>query len=50
MGQVYRARDLRLGRDIALKTLPESFIRDPEHTARLEREAQVLAAFNYSNS
>jgi serine/threonine protein kinase len=49
MGEVYRALDRRLGRDIALKTLPESFIKDPEHVARFEREAQVLAAFNHPN-
>ena len=49
MGEVYRARDARLGRDIALKTLSESFIKDPEHIARFEREAQVLASFNHPN-
>jgi serine/threonine protein kinase len=49
MGEVYRARDRRLERDIALKILPESFIKDPEHIARFEREAQVLASFNHPN-
>src|SRR5713226_9184251 len=49
MGEVYRARDVRLGRDVALKTLPETFVKDPERMARFEREAQVLAAFNHPN-
>src|SRR5438552_4543930 len=49
MGEVYRARDVRLGRDVALKTLPECFIKDPERMVRFEREAQVLAAFNHPN-
>jgi serine/threonine protein kinase len=44
MGQVYRARDTRLGRDVALKTLPDSFTHDPERLARFRREAQVLAS------
>ncbi len=46
---MYRARDVRLGRDVALKTLPETFVKDPERLARFEREAQVLAAFNHPN-
>ena len=49
MGEVYRARDLRLGRHVALKTLPEAFVKDPERMARFEREAQVLASFNHPN-
>ena len=47
MGEVYRARDRKLGRDVALKVLPELFAADPERLARLHREAQVLAALNH---
>ena len=47
MGEVYRARDTRLGRDVAIKTLPDAFVADPERTARFEREAQLLAALNH---
>jgi serine/threonine protein kinase len=46
MGEVYRARDLTLGRDVALKILPESFTTDPDRVARFRREAQVLASLN----
>jgi serine/threonine protein kinase/Tol biopolymer transport system component len=49
MGEVYRARDLRLGRDVAIKILPEVFNRDPERLARFEREARVLAALTHPN-
>jgi serine/threonine-protein kinase len=49
MGEVYRARDIKLGRDAALKVLLESFATDPERGARMEREAQVLAALNHPN-
>jgi len=49
MGEVYRARDPRLGRDVALKVLPEVFARDAERMARFEREAQVLASLNHPN-
>ena len=47
MGQVYRARDTRLGRDVALKTLPDSFTDAPERLARFRREAQLLASLNH---
>jgi serine/threonine protein kinase len=49
MGEVYRARDQRLNRDVALKTLPDLFALDPDRRARFEREAQVLASLNHSN-
>src|SRR2546422_176177 len=49
MGEVYRARDTRLDRDVALKVLPESFAHDAERMARLEREAHVLASLNHPN-
>ena len=49
MGEVYRARDSRLGRDVALKVLPEAFARDPDRMVRFEREAKVLAALNHPN-
>jgi Tol biopolymer transport system component len=47
MGEVYRARDATLGRDVALKILPESFARDADRVARFWREAQVLASLNH---
>ncbi len=47
MGQVYRARDTKLNRDVALKILPDSFATDPERLARLTREAQTLASLNH---
>jgi len=47
MGEVYRARDPKLGREVALKVLPDSFASDSERTARFRREAQVLAALNH---
>ena len=47
MGEVYKARDARLKRDVALKVLPEAFANDPERLARFEREAEVLASLNY---
>ena len=43
MGEVYRARDTKLGRNVAVKVLPEVFASDPDRLARLHREAQVLA-------
>jgi serine/threonine protein kinase/Tol biopolymer transport system component len=49
MGEVYRARDTKLKRDVALKALPEVFAGDTERMARFEREAQVLAALNHPN-
>jgi len=49
MGEVYRARDTNLNRDVALKVLPESFTRDPDRLARFTREAQVLASLNHPN-
>ena len=49
MGEVYRARDTKLGRDVALKILPFEFTNDPERVARFQREAQVLASLNHPN-
>jgi serine/threonine-protein kinase len=49
MGEVYRARDTRLQRNVAIKILPEIFAADPERLARFEREAQMLAALNHPN-
>src|SRR5216117_2992126 len=47
MGEVYRARDTKLGRDVAIKILPELFAADPERLARSEREAHLLASLNH---
>ena len=49
MGEVYRAQDTRLCRDVALKVLPELFARDAERMVRCEREAKVLASLNHPN-
>ncbi len=49
MGEVYRARDLRLHRDVAVKVLPGSFSRDPQRLQRFEREARATAALNHPN-
>ena len=49
MGEVYRARDTRLGRDVAVKILPESFANDQERLHRFEQEAQAVAALNHPN-
>ena len=47
MGEIYRARDATLGRDVAIKVLPQAFLSDPERLARFEREARMLAALNH---
>ena len=49
MGEVYRARDSKLNREVALKVLPEVFAKDVERMARFHREAQVLASLNHPN-
>src|SRR5438477_11319128 len=49
MGEVYRATDTKLGRDVAIKILPEIFAQDPDRMARFTREAQVLASLNHPN-
>src|SRR5436853_1041677 len=49
MGEVYRVRDTKLKRDVALKVLPATFLRDPERMARFQREAQVLASLDHPN-
>jgi len=49
MGEVYRAHDAKLNRDVAIKVLPELFATDPERLARLTREAQTLASLNHAN-
>jgi serine/threonine-protein kinase len=49
MGEVYRARDTKLGREVALKVLPADFASDPERLARFQREAQILASLNHPN-
>jgi serine/threonine protein kinase/Tol biopolymer transport system component len=49
MGEVYRARDSKLGRDVALKVLPDAFARDTDRMARFQREAKVLASLNHTN-
>ena len=47
MGEVYRARDIKLGREVAVKILPDDVIADPERRARFEREARLLATLNH---
>ena len=49
MGEVYRARDTKLKRDVAIKLLPEEFARDSDRVARFQREAEVLASLNHPN-
>ena len=49
MGEVYRTRDRKLDRDVAIKVLPEIFAADPERLMRFEREAKMLAALNHPN-
>ena len=49
MGEVYRARDTVLDRDVALKVLPDQFVRDPERLIRFDREAKTLASLNHPN-
>src|SRR3954466_3223969 len=49
MGEVYRATDTKLNREVAIKVIPESFAQDPDRMARFAREAQVLAALNHPN-
>ena len=49
MGEVYRARDTKLKREVALKVLPDAFASDPERMARFQREAEVLASLNHPN-
>ena len=49
MGEVYRARDTRLNRDVAIKVLPAAYARDPERLRRFQQEAQAVAALNHPN-
>ena len=49
MGEVYRARDAQLGRDVALKVLPAQFVNDPDRVARFQREAKTLASLSHPN-
>ena len=49
MGQVYRARDAKLHRDVAIKVLPDPFAHDADRVARFEREARLLASLNHPN-
>src|SRR6201987_5942304 len=49
MGEVYKAHDSKLGRNVAIKVLPEAFAHDPERLSRFQREAKMLAALNHSN-
>src|SRR5215510_12535107 len=49
MGEVYRARDTKLKREVAIKIIPDEFSRDPERISRFQREAQVLASLNHPN-
>src|SRR5271155_4155527 len=49
MGEVYRARDTKLDREVAVKILPDAFAQDPDRLARFKREAKVLASLNHPN-
>ena len=49
MGEVYRARDSKLNRDVALKVLPDAFSAEPDRLARFKREAQLIASLNHPN-
>ncbi len=49
MGEVWRARDAKLGREVAIRTLPEEFAKDADRLARFEREAKLLASLNHPN-
>src|ERR1700674_3408312 len=49
MGEVYKARDTKLDRDVAIKILPDAFVSDPERVARFQREAKTLASLNHPN-
>src|SRR5215510_4319213 len=49
MGEVYCARDAKLGREVAIKILPENFAQDPDRLVRFEREAHLLASLNHPN-
>jgi serine/threonine protein kinase len=50
IGEVYRARDTKLDREVAIKVLPELFVADPERVARFQREARTLAALNHTSA
>ena len=49
MGEVFRAKDQKLGRDVAIKVLPEEFARDADRVSRFQREAKLLASLNHPN-